>query len=213
MEKLSPNDLPFFLAKFNKAGINDTELEIPLSFSNKYMVEDNKKHGSVHLDGYNRSWEVSVRRRHDFVVLGRGWKKFVRDVIQDYEMACIVFEYKGYMSFTIRAFYDDGNIVVDVPLNMSHLSQECLGGFSGPGPEFLMPITSVAGRPMINAHGPFYRRLVEARMGQFQFRLKSYPWIRDDVELTSTIGTTSYLELVGRSLWRPMKSIPTIGFI
>lgn len=113
------------------------------------MVEDNEKHGSVHLDGYNRSWEVSVRRRHDFVVLGRGWKKFVRDVIQDYEKACIVFEYKGYMSFTVRAFYDDGNIVVDVPLNMSHLSQECLGGFSGPGPEFLMPITSVAGRPMV----------------------------------------------------------------
>ncbi|XP_004309304.1 PREDICTED: uncharacterized protein LOC101310659, partial [Fragaria vesca subsp. vesca] len=113
MEKLSPNDLPFFLAKFDKVGINDTELEIPLSFSNKYMVEDNEKHGSVHLDGYNRSWEVSVRRRHDFVVLGRGWKKFVRDVIQDYEKACIVFEYKGYMSFTVRAFYDDGNIVVD----------------------------------------------------------------------------------------------------
>ncbi|KAL6184436.1 hypothetical protein ACLB2K_045837 [Fragaria x ananassa] len=88
------------------------------------------------------------------------------------------------MSFTVRAFYDDGNIVVDVPLNMSHLSQECLGGFSEPGPEFLMPITSVAGHPMINAHGPFYRRLVEAGMGQFQFRLKSYPWIRDDVELT-----------------------------
>ncbi|XP_004309848.1 PREDICTED: protein FAR1-RELATED SEQUENCE 5-like [Fragaria vesca subsp. vesca] len=37
---------------------------------------------------------------------------------------------------------------------------------------------------LINAHGPFYRRLVEVGMGQFQFRLKSYPWIRDDVELT-----------------------------
>ncbi|KAL6185745.1 hypothetical protein ACLB2K_041872 [Fragaria x ananassa] len=114
------------------------------------------------------------------------------EVIQNDSEAYLVVDYMGDMQFKVRTFYSNGNIVVDVPLCLSYLSEHAFGYYRGPQPEFFRLITHASERPMINAHRPFHKQLLDVGMDLFEFHLKAAPKIKTVVQLTHT--NRNYIE-------------------
>ncbi|KAL6214036.1 hypothetical protein ACLB2K_013474 [Fragaria x ananassa] len=129
--------LPVFVVKVDKSyQLNTSELVVPWSFYDKHMVDNNETDGTVVLKGYPFCWPVKVKRIHGrgWVELRKGWFDFVKHVIEEESMAYLVIEYEPDMCFTVRAFYSDNNIVLDIPSNKRHLPEDAFLGWVGPGP-------------------------------------------------------------------------------
>ncbi|KAL6219335.1 hypothetical protein ACLB2K_007094 [Fragaria x ananassa] len=180
------------------------------------MVDDNETDGIVVLKGYPFCWPVKVKhiRGRGWVELHKGWSDFVKHVIQEESMAYLVIEYEPDMCFTVRAFYSDNNIVLDIPSNKRHLPEDAFLGWVGPGPEYLLKVSSDFDKAMINAHGPFHNKVLVEGVGKFDFILKSMPAVRVEVEkvyfkyehLSPKSTFITYISWTNSSHFRNLKS-------